>query len=106
MRRGMTINPSRIRVDEDRIGESIEQMLRRMHKENEPIQATARMHYFERKDGVRPENDIRTDRFEVARSAMDKVNASTYAERMHTDGYIQNSQGEWIQPPTEPTGEA
>lgn len=32
--------------------------------------------YTERKDGVQPEFDIRTDRFEVAIDAMDKINQS------------------------------
>lgn len=33
--------------------------------------------YTEKKDGVLPEYDIRTDRFEVAIEAMDKINQST-----------------------------
>lgn len=33
--------------------------------------------YTEKKDGVQPEFDIRTDRFEVAIDAMDKINRST-----------------------------
>lgn len=32
--------------------------------------------YTEKKDGVQPEFDIRTDRFEVAINAMDKINQS------------------------------
>lgn len=32
--------------------------------------------YTEKKDGVQPEFDIRTDRFEVAIEAMDKINQS------------------------------
>lgn len=32
--------------------------------------------YTEKKDGVMPEYDIRTDRFEVAIDAMDKINKS------------------------------
>lgn len=32
--------------------------------------------YTEKKDGVLPENDIRTDRFEVAIDAIDKINQS------------------------------
>lgn len=32
--------------------------------------------YTEKKDGVMPEYDIRTDRFEVALEAMDKINQS------------------------------
>lgn len=33
--------------------------------------------YTEKKDGVQPEFDMRTDRFEVAIEAMDKINQST-----------------------------
>lgn len=33
--------------------------------------------YTEKKDGVKPEFDIRTDRFEVAIDAIDKINQST-----------------------------
>lgn len=33
--------------------------------------------YTEKKDGVRPEYDIRTDRFEIAIDAMDKISKST-----------------------------
>lgn len=33
--------------------------------------------YTEKKDGVQPEFDIRTDRFEVAIDAIDKINQST-----------------------------
>ena len=33
--------------------------------------------YTEKKDGVMPEYDIRTDRFEVALDAIDKINRST-----------------------------
>lgn len=32
--------------------------------------------YTEKKDGVQPEFDIRTDRFEIALDAMDKINQS------------------------------
>lgn len=32
--------------------------------------------YTEKKDGVQPEYDIRTDRFEIAIDAMDKINQS------------------------------
>lgn len=33
--------------------------------------------YTEKRDGVLPEYDIRTDRFEIAIDAMDKINQST-----------------------------
>ena len=36
--------------------------------------------YTEKKDGVQPEYDIRTDRFEIAIDAMDKINQSTASQ--------------------------
>lgn len=36
--------------------------------------------YTEKKDGVMPEYDIRTDRFEVAIDAIDKINKSTASQ--------------------------
>ena len=36
--------------------------------------------YTEKKDGVLPEYDIRTDRFEVAIDAIDKINESTASQ--------------------------
>lgn len=36
--------------------------------------------YTEKRDGVRPEYDIRTDRFEVAIDAIDKINQSTASQ--------------------------
>lgn len=36
--------------------------------------------YTEKKDGVRPEYDIRTDRFEVAIDAIDKINQSAASQ--------------------------
>lgn len=57
-------------------GESIEQMLRRV-KDGETIEmGTKPLLYSERKYGVIPESDIRQDRMDLARDAMD------YASRM------------------------
>jgi len=36
--------------------------------------------YTEKKDGVQPEFDIRTDRFEIAIDAIDKINQSTASQ--------------------------
>lgn len=42
--------------------------------------------YTEKKDGVQPEFDIRTDRFEVALDAMDKINQSTASQIAKSSG--------------------
>ena len=55
--------------------ESIEEKVRRIVKENEPIEDGAPIIFQEGIDGVKPEFNIRTDRWEVAIEAMDKVSA-------------------------------
>lgn len=62
-------------------GETIEEKVRRILKTNEPIADIAPRIYTERKDGVLPEYNIKTDRFEVAIEAMDKVTKAKIAQR-------------------------
>lgn len=42
--------------------------------------------YTEKKDGVLPEYDIRTDRFEIAIDAVDKINLSTASQVAKSKG--------------------
>lgn len=42
--------------------------------------------YTEKKDGVQPEYDIRTDRFEIALEAMDKINQSAASQIAKNSG--------------------
>ena len=44
---------------------TIEQRLRDMKENNEPISDRAQIIFTERKDGVKPEYDIRTDKFDT-----------------------------------------
>jgi hypothetical protein len=62
-------------------GETIEEKIERVVNNNEPITDGAPIIYTDRRDGVLPAYDIRTDRFEVAIEAMDKVSASQLAKR-------------------------
>lgn len=62
-------------------GETIEQKINRIVNNNEPISDGAPLIYTDRKAGVQPEYDPRTDRFEVAIDAMDKVSKSKLAAR-------------------------
>lgn len=57
-------------------GEAIETKVARMVETNEPISDGAPVIYTEKKDGVRPEFDIRTDKWAIAMKAMDSVNKS------------------------------
>lgn len=54
-------------------GEWIEEKVRRVVENGEPIEDGAPIVYTERKDGVRPEYNIRTDRWEIAQDAMEAV---------------------------------
>ena len=62
-------------------GESIEAKVCRIVNNGEPISDGAPLIYTERKDGVKAEYNIRTDRFDVALNAMDYVTASNRAKR-------------------------
>lgn len=88
------------RINADK-GEHIEDKVRRITENNEPIQDGAPEIYTDRKDGVIPAYDIRTDRFDVALEAMDKVNASKIAE---SESYLKPAKPEGEQGGTEENG--
>lgn len=62
-------------------GETMEEKVRRILNNKEPIDDVAQRIYTERKDGVLPDYNIRTDRWDVALNAMDKVTGSHLAKR-------------------------
>ena len=61
-------------------GESIEKKIRRIVGNNEPISDGAPIVYTEKKDGVLPQYDIRTDKWAIALEAMDKVQGARIAK--------------------------
>lgn len=60
-------------------GESIESKVRRIVDNKEPISDGAPIIYTEKKDGVLPQYNIRTDRWDMAVMAMDAVNRAKIA---------------------------
>lgn len=54
-------------------GEYIEEKVRRITENNEPIEDGAPIIYTERKDGINPAYNIRTDRWDIAQDAMEQV---------------------------------
>ena len=62
-------------------GEPIELKIERITNNNEPITDGAPEIFTERKDGVISAYNIRTDRWEVAAEAMDKVSGTIQAMR-------------------------
>lgn len=61
-------------------GESIENKVRRITENNEPITDGAPIIYTNREDGVLPAYNIRTDRWDIAQAAMDAVNQANLAK--------------------------
>jgi hypothetical protein len=71
-------------------GEPIEIKIERIVNNKEPISDGAPSIFTERKDGVVSAYNIRTDRFEIAAEAMDKVAGSIQAKR-DNKGKVANS---------------
>ena len=72
---------SGLKVNQSLDGETIEQKIERITQNNEPITDGAPLIYTDRKDGVQAGYNIKTDRFEIAVEAMDKVSKSVTARR-------------------------
>lgn len=72
-----------IQVNESYEGERIEQKVERFVNGGEAITDGAPLIYTERKDGVLPEYNIRTDRFDVGLEAMDYVTKSERAKTIN-----------------------
>jgi len=81
MYRTIKIPKTTLRVSKEYIGETIEQKMRRILQNKEPIKDSAPIIYTERAEGVKPEFDIRTDRWDLATEKMDYVHRSHLAKR-------------------------
>ena len=62
-------------------GETIEQKIHRIVNNKEPIKDGAPLVYTDRSEGIRADMDIRTDRWDIAVDAMDKVAKTHVAKR-------------------------
>jgi hypothetical protein len=72
---------SSVKINNSKEGESIEKKVERITTNKEPIKDGADTIYSNRVDGIMPGTNIRTDRFEIAAEAMDKVTGSKIAKR-------------------------
>lgn len=75
------INRTTLAVNTSYESESIEQKVERIVNNKEAIKDGAPLIYTDREDGVQAGYDIRTDRFDVAVEAMDRVSKSNIAKR-------------------------
>lgn len=62
-------------------GETIEEKVERIISNQEGIEDTAEMIYTDRREGVKPEFNIRTDRWDIAAEMSDYANRSKVAKR-------------------------
>ena len=71
-------------INESVEGQSIEEKMQQATMNGQPIESAAPMIYTDKKDGVLPQYDIRTDRWDIALSATDKVARATIAKSQET----------------------
>ena len=76
------VNDSSIIKNESYVGESIEKRVNRLVYNQESIGDGAPLIYTDRRNGVQPEYNIRTDRFEMAIESMDKVHTENLGKRV------------------------
>jgi hypothetical protein len=61
-------------------GKTIEQRCREMVETGEPIKDTSPLIYTPKEKGVRPEYNVRADKWDIAQGAMDAVNREKIAK--------------------------
>ena len=81
MYKKVTYNRTSVKLNQSLEGETLEQKIERIVNNKEPIKDGAPLIYTDRKDGVQAGYNIKTDRFEIAIDAMDKVQKSIIAQR-------------------------
>ena len=70
------------RTEEDTIGEELIIKIKRIMDENEPLTDGAPLIYTPKEKGVIPEYNIRTDKWQIAMGAMDRVSEYKLSEYM------------------------
>ena len=75
-------NKGRLKSIEIYEGESIETKCARILQNKEPITDTAPIIYTAKEDGVLPAYNIRTDRFDIAMDAYDKITRTSAKKEM------------------------
>ncbi len=79
-------NTTNFEINESVEGRSIEEKMRETTLNGQPIESAAPLLYTDRKDGVLPEYDIRTDRWSIAQATVDKVVRSQIAKSQDVSG--------------------
>lgn len=77
---------------ETKEGMTMENQVARIMNNQADLERTAPLIYTERKEGVNPAHDIRTDRFEIAVEGMDKGTKSALAQRESKMEIVKNEE--------------
>lgn len=80
MKRVNKFRGTSIKTNEAYTGEPLYIQLRIATKTKNPIKMDAPIIYTDKKEGVKPQYDIRTDKWEIAQNAMNYVNATEIAK--------------------------
>lgn len=75
------IKKTTLKINQATVGETIETKVQRITQQKEPITDGAPLIYTDRKDGVLPEYNPRTDKMELAVEAMDSASKTHIAKR-------------------------
>ena len=92
-------NSTNVQRNISTIGERLETKLDRIVNNKEPIKDGTPLIYTERKEGVRASTNIKTDRWEIAVDATDKI-AKSYAARRENKGLTVDKPDDGIAEPT------
>ena len=65
---------------DDYKGQSIEDRCKKLVETGEPIKDTTPLIYTPKEKGVMPQYDVRTDKWDIAQNAMDRVNKERIAK--------------------------
>lgn len=79
-------NKTNFEINESVEGRSIEEKMRETTLNGQPIESAAPLLYTDKKAGVLPEYDIRTDRWSIAQATVDKVVRSQIAKSQDVSG--------------------
>lgn len=77
---------TKLKVNETYKGETLEQKISRIVNNKEPITDGAPLLYTDRKDGVQPQTNITTDKWEIAVEATEKAKTLREMERNFRQG--------------------
>lgn len=75
---------SLININKTYEGQTIEEMINKIYEGKDTIQAESPPIYCNRNDGVRPEYNIRTDRFDIALKTATEANVKDINRRLKT----------------------